>query len=94
MGGLVVLGGWLPIRDEIKRLASQHLRCRSSWGMADDDSIVPCRLARMSLGVVFQEKVGEPGLKFKEYPGLQHSSSEQELEDVMQFLRHVIPESQ
>ncbi|KAI6039824.1 lysophospholipase I [Pisolithus marmoratus] len=98
LGGLVVLSGWLPIRDEIKkRLASHAPTLPIFMGHGVDDPIVSCRLAKLSaqylseeLGVSSQERVGEPGLKFKEYPRLGHSASEQELEDVAEFLRHVL----
>ncbi|KAI6133508.1 Phospholipase/carboxylesterase [Pisolithus thermaeus] len=102
LGGLVVLSGWLPIRNEIKkRLASHAPSLPIFMGHGASDPLVPCRIAKISaeylsgeLGIASQEKVGEPGLTFKEYPGLVHSASPEELEDVAVFLRRVIPASQ
>lgn len=101
LGGLVALSGWLPIRDEIKKLALHTPSLPIFMGHGAEDPIVPVSIAELSarylseeFGVASQEKIGEPGLKFKEYPGLGHELSEQELKDVAAFLRHVVPESQ
>lgn len=102
LGGLVTLSGWLPIRNEVEEKLALHTPSLPIFmGHGVEDPIVPVSIAELSarylsekFGVASQENIGEPGLKFKEYPGLEHSTSEEELEDVAAFLRHVVPESQ
>jgi predicted esterase len=67
------------------------------WGHGVNDPLVPLSIAKTSkeelekVGVKKAKESGEPGIFFKEYPGLVHSISEQELTDWANWLKKVIP---
>ncbi|KAG6329448.1 hypothetical protein ID866_9641 [Astraeus odoratus] len=102
LGGLIVLSGWLPLRDKIKAMLSPHATSRPVfWGHGADDPLVLLQLANRSVDMLTQnmaihrlskEEIGKPGLLFTIYPGVGHSSCPQELRDMAEFLQRVIQE--
>lgn len=64
-----------------------------------DDPLVPLSIGKLSkeelekVGVNETRGSGEPGIFFKEYPGLGHSADERELIDWANWLKKVIPPS-
>ena len=64
-----------------------------------DDPIVPYNLgvqssqalAKYGLPILEEGKLGTAGLSFKKYESLDHSSCPEEIQDIKQFLLHVLP---
>ena len=68
------------------------------WAHGTDDEIAP--IGRTQDGIEFLKTelsiptvadLGAPGIDFRTYTGLQHSTSEQELGDWGQWLKKVVP---
>ncbi|KAI1795071.1 Phospholipase/carboxylesterase [Ganoderma leucocontextum] len=101
LAGLAVLSGWLPLRDKVKSMLSEHAKKTPAfWGHGTADPLVRFDRAKMSLEVLetqlgiktaTPETVLEGGIEFHPYDGLQHSADPEELEDLKTFLKKVIP---
>ncbi|KAM5542330.1 hypothetical protein V8D89_003789 [Ganoderma adspersum] len=101
LGGLAVLSGWLPLREKVKSMLSEHARkIPVFWGHGTADPLVRFDRAKQSLEALENqlgikkatpETVLEGGIEFHAYNGLQHSADPQELEDLKTFLKKVIP---
>jgi predicted esterase len=67
------------------------------WGHGVNDPLVPLPIGRLSkeelknAGVKEAKESGEPGIFFKEYPGLAHSVDVGEIKDWANWLKKVIP---
>ncbi|KAG6329577.1 hypothetical protein ID866_9512 [Astraeus odoratus] len=100
LGGLIVLSGLLHIHNEVKGMLAPHAASLPIfWGHGEDDLLVPHSIAQQSveyltkdIALSTQERIGGPGLKIVSYTGLEHSTSEKELDDVTEFLKCVIPD--
>lgn len=101
LGGLIVLSAWLPLRRELKKMLTPHATSLPVfWGHGADDALVPHSVARRSVecltqdfGFPSQNETGPgSGLQFMTYPELNHSASDEELDDVVEFLEHVVPD--
>ncbi|EJF62227.1 Phospholipase/carboxylesterase [Dichomitus squalens LYAD-421 SS1] len=102
LAGLAVLSGWLPLRNKVKAMLSDHAKkLPVFWGHGEDDPIVGFDKATMSLQFLQQigipkvepEKVLEGGIEFHAYPDLGHSADPQEIAELQTFLQKVIPPS-
>jgi len=87
LGGLVILSGYLPIRktiqwDSIKK--PPILQCHG-----DADEVVHYAIGLGTSKHI--EKAGIPDFTFKTYKNMGHSSSEQEMKDVANFLNKCLP---
>ncbi|KAL0945649.1 hypothetical protein HGRIS_014803 [Hohenbuehelia grisea] len=101
LGGLVVLSGWLPLRNKLKSMLSSHAKdVPIFWGHGADDPLVQLRWGKLSKDVLTSSEIGIPealspsegkGLSFNVYPGLQHSASDRELDDAKTWLKKVLP---
>ncbi|KAL4062861.1 Phospholipase/carboxylesterase/thioesterase [Scleroderma yunnanense] len=103
LGGLVILSAWLPLRKELKGMLTPHAASLPVfWGHGADDLLIPHSIARRSVerltqdfGFPSQNEFGsDSGLKLVTYPDLDHSTSEKELDDVAEFLKHVVPDTE
>ncbi|KAJ7693823.1 Phospholipase/carboxylesterase/thioesterase [Mycena rosella] len=102
LAGLAILSGWLPLRASIKSMASEHAtKLPIFWGHGAADPLVKFELARASvdfltknIGITEAPSTGDKGLSFNAYPGVGHSTNEQELSDVKAWLTKVLPESE
>ncbi|EAU84403.1 lysophospholipase I [Coprinopsis cinerea okayama7 len=100
LGGLVVLSGWLPLRNKFKTMASRHApSIPIFWGQGSDDTLVQPKFASDSAEFVKKE-IGTPvassqtspnGLAFKMYRGLAHSANDEELADLKAWIKNVLP---
>lgn len=67
------------------------------WGHGVEDPLVPLAIGQFSkrelenVGVKEAEESGKPGVFFKGYPGLGHSTDMQEINDWAYWLKKVIP---
>ncbi|KAL0945673.1 hypothetical protein HGRIS_014824 [Hohenbuehelia grisea] len=101
LGGLIVLSGWLPLRNKLKSMLSSHAKdVPIFWGHGADDPLVQLRWGKLSKDVLTSSEIGIPeasspsegkGLSFNVYPGLQHSASDRELDDAKTWLKKVLP---
>ncbi|KAJ3487246.1 hypothetical protein NLI96_g3661 [Meripilus lineatus] len=99
LGGVVVLSGWLPLRDKFKVMASDHVKkLPIFWGHGRNDPLVRFQWGSASekLGVA---EVSQPppstrttGLEFHGYSGVTHSTSEEELDDLRTWISKTIPQ--
>jgi len=99
LGGLVVMSGWLPIREKVKAMVSEHAKTLPIfWGHGDEDPLVNIKRATNSrdflksdLSISDSSDVGSPGLSFNVYKGMGHAAEVQELEDLKRWLAKTVP---
>lgn len=90
IGGIVVMSGYLPaakqftVQDGSRDVPIFH-------GHGESDPMVTVNMARKSKELVTQK--GATNYKLKTYPGLVHSVSPEEIQDVKEFLEGVLPPS-
>jgi len=86
LGGIVALSSWLPMHRSFPWNTNTRPPVLQCHGEADP-------LVLYSFGVMTSAilKSHLPKYTFKSYPQLQHSSSEQEMEDVKGFMKEVLP---
>jgi len=88
LGGIIALSCWLPMHRSFPyEGAIQHppvLQCHG-----ESDPLVVYSLGLMTSTML---KPHLPKYTFKSYPNLQHSSNEQELDDVKNFIKETLPE--
>ncbi|KAI0711048.1 Phospholipase/carboxylesterase [Cerioporus squamosus] len=101
LAGLGVLSGWLPIRNKVKAMVSDHAKkLPIFWGHGKADPIVRFDRATLSLeflkkelgiSTVEPENVLNGGIEFHAYEDLPHSADPEELEELKTFLKKVLP---
>ncbi|KAI6039825.1 Alpha/Beta hydrolase protein [Pisolithus marmoratus] len=100
LGGVIALSALLHLQKELKDMIAQHARSLPIfWAQGDVDSLVPTKLVDQSVNLLTslgisllrQEEFGKPGITFVAYAGLGHSSCQDELRDMGQFMSRVIP---
>ncbi|KAF9493964.1 Phospholipase/carboxylesterase [Pleurotus eryngii] len=100
LGGLVVLSGWLPLKEKIKSMISPHATSLPIfWGHGDADPLVKFEWGTVSRDFLSTElgfalassKADTKGLSFNGYRGLVHSSSPEEINDLKAWLKKVMP---
>ncbi|KAJ6626953.1 Phospholipase/carboxylesterase [Mycena sp. CBHHK59/15] len=107
LGGVVVLSGRLPLRDKngeypkFKELASPHVASVPIfWGHGTSDPMISYSLGQKSVNFLTSE-LGLPtaatgevnGVSFNTYEGMSHSIGPQELKDLGNWLKKVLPSS-
>ncbi|KAL1741041.1 Phospholipase/carboxylesterase/thioesterase [Schizophyllum fasciatum] len=95
LAGLAVLSGWLPLSRKVKAMASEHARkVPIFWGHGTEDPIVRFEHCRRSVAFLKSElKIAEgaAGLSLNVYPGMQHSTCNEELVALKAWLEGVLP---
>ncbi|OMJ19751.1 Acyl-protein thioesterase 1 [Smittium culicis] len=92
LAGIAILSGYLPIHKKIFSLenidVNRKIRIFSAHGTADP-------VVRYELGENSVKELQKNGysVQFCSYPGMEHSSSEQELRDLAGFLSTVLPKN-
>jgi predicted esterase len=87
LAGLVVLSGYLPIRNTINWSTANKPSVLQCHGL--EDHVVRYEIGELASGILTKNL---PSFTFKAYEDLSHSSCPEELEDVKAFLKHVLPE--
>jgi len=87
LAGLVILSGYLPIRNTVNWTTANKPPVLQCHGKVD--SVVRYEIGELARGLLSENL---PGFTFKSYEGLPHSSCEEELQDVKAFLHKVLPE--
>ncbi|RKP27603.1 Phospholipase/carboxylesterase/thioesterase [Syncephalis pseudoplumigaleata] len=89
LAGIIGLSGYLPLRTKISTMMSEaNRKTRIFMGHGDSDEVVQYKFATLSAQTL--EKAGYP-VTFKAYRGMGHSSSPDELRDMLTFLNEIIP---
>ncbi|KAI1304897.1 Acyl-protein thioesterase 1 [Halotydeus destructor] len=89
LAGLLGLSCWLPLHKEFPGAmneANKDIAILQCHGQVD--TIVPIKWGDMSASII---KTMTSKSEFKSYPGLAHSSSEEELRDMKEFIKRVLP---
>ncbi|KAG0703919.1 Phospholipase/carboxylesterase/thioesterase [Suillus ampliporus] len=103
LAGIAVLSGWMPLKDKFQSRIAPHAKSVPIfWGHGTADSVVYYKLAQLSveflegqLGIVkhsAHDQVGAPGINFRSYQRMGHTSCDQEMKDLTTFLGSVIPQ--
>ncbi|KAI9343460.1 Phospholipase/carboxylesterase/thioesterase [Zopfochytrium polystomum] len=91
LAGFIGLSGYLPLDKKAAEIAKPTNQWAPLFmGNGDEDQVVAYHWGKSSA-----EKMKELGRQttFKTYRGLGHSANDQELSDVLKFLKEVIPEN-
>ncbi|XP_013380529.1 acyl-protein thioesterase 1 [Lingula anatina] len=89
LAGILGLSAWLPLHKQIPGVVSEankNIKILQCHGTADP--VVPFKWGQMTHEAL---KTITPNADFKQYAGVMHSSSEQEMEDVKSFLESTLP---
>jgi len=84
LGGIVSLSGFLLCRNELPGEHKANLSTPIFMGHGSDDFLVPLQFGQMTESAL---KAFNSNVRMIVYPGLQHSSSPQELSDAVAFLQ-------
>ena len=88
LAGLLALSTW--IEPQKGQLSSHMLDMPIFYGHGGADPLIPPPVAQAS--VSFLQSHGVKDLRFKLYPGMQHSACPEEFNDIKRFLEELIPE--
>jgi len=101
LAGIVVLSGWLPLYQKMKMMATPvNTATPMFWGHGKDDPLIKFNLCVRSVDFLKQElgipaaEAGAPekgGLAFHSYEDLPHSTNNEELRDLKDWLKRVLP---
>ncbi|KAF9266263.1 Phospholipase/carboxylesterase [Marasmius fiardii PR-910] len=99
LGGVVVLSGWLPLREKFNAAMSTHATSIPVfWGHGISDPLVRLELADASVnalksfGFTVTNGVSETkGLTYNTYSGVEHSTNLKELQDLKEWISKVLP---
>jgi len=105
LAGVVVLSGWMPLREQFKSRISPHAKSIPVlWGHGTADAVIYYKVGEVSvellqdqLGIVkhtAHDQLGTPGINFQSYERMGHTSCEKEMEDLVTFLGSVLPQQQ
>ncbi|PJF17021.1 hypothetical protein PSACC_03167 [Paramicrosporidium saccamoebae] len=84
LGGIIALSGYIPCRKLIKSLPPHPLTTPVFAGHGTADFVVQYSWHRKS--VEFLRQLGGARITAKSYEGMQHSSCEEEIADVVEFI--------
>ncbi|KAF8504225.1 Phospholipase/carboxylesterase/thioesterase [Gautieria morchelliformis] len=102
LGGLVALSSYLPVRDRLKSMLSEHVKKLPIFmGHGTADPMVALRFGKGSadylkdqLGflTVDSSQIAGPGVRFEQYERMGHSTSPEELDHLGAWLKVVLPQ--
>lgn len=91
LAGVMALSCWLPLRNEFSQGAPGNKDTSLIQCHGDMDPLVPKTFGQMSHVLI--KKICSDA-QFKTYPGLGHSSGDEEMEDLRKFINDKIPASE
>ncbi|TXT13218.1 hypothetical protein VHUM_01619 [Vanrija humicola] len=96
LAGYVALSTWVPLAHKVEALARKDANALPVfWGHGKDDQVVEYQWGAKSVELLEQlgfkrlpagETFARPGLRFESYPGMGHSSSPKEIDDLRDWL--------
>lgn len=88
--GLVCLSGYMPLHNKIMSMASDaNRKTPIFWGHGDADQVVSYAYGKQSVELLQANKFN---VKFNTYRYMGHSSSNDEIRDLLVFLKENLPE--
>ncbi|KAK7470259.1 hypothetical protein VKT23_001693 [Stygiomarasmius scandens] len=97
--GVVALSGWVPLRHRFKGLSRAALSTPIFWGQGSNDPIVKLPLTNESLDVLknagFKVNSGvveQTDISYNYYQGVGHRTVHEELHDLKEWIKMVIPQ--
>uniref|UniRef100_A0A0N4ZYH3 palmitoyl-protein hydrolase n=1 Tax=Parastrongyloides trichosuri TaxID=131310 RepID=A0A0N4ZYH3_PARTI len=87
LGGIIGLSTFLCQRDKIESNISANKKVPMLLGHGTNDFLLPFAVGKMTAEKL---KSFNPNVEFKSYSGMQHSSCQQEMIDVQNFLNKVL----
>ncbi|OCH94523.1 Phospholipase/carboxylesterase [Obba rivulosa] len=101
LGGVIVLSAWVPLKDKFKAMASDHCKfVPIFWGHGKDDPLIKFEYgvnsveylkSALGIPIVAPDAPEKGGISFHSYDGVEHSTSTQELGDLKNWLKRVVP---
>jgi predicted esterase len=91
--GVIALSTWLPMHAKVAEYMKMSENKTSTpifTGHGDSDPMVPLQWAQLSHTAL--QTIGFSNLTFKTYRGLSHSSSEDEMDDLDEFIKKIAPQ--
>ena len=91
--GVIALSTWLPMHSRVQeflKLTDGKENTPIFSGHGDVDPMVPLQWAQLSHQAL--QMIGFSNLTFKTYGGLGHSSTEEEMEDVNDWIKNTSPQ--
>ena len=86
-GGVIALSTWLPLRDQFLKDEGKALTemrdTKVFQGHGEADQVVPFQFGQLTSKIIKQTSLSS---EFKSYRGMQHSSCEEEMGDVKNFI--------
>uniref|UniRef100_A0A0N5C937 palmitoyl-protein hydrolase n=1 Tax=Strongyloides papillosus TaxID=174720 RepID=A0A0N5C937_STREA len=87
LGGIIGLSTFLCQRDKIQSKMTVNNNVPMFLGHGTDDFLLPLPIGRMTYEKL---KSFDPNVEFKAYEGMQHSSCQQEMVDVQNFIKKTL----
>ncbi|PCH40774.1 Phospholipase/carboxylesterase [Wolfiporia cocos MD-104 SS10] len=104
LGGVTMLSAWLPLMRKIKTMATpRNIETPMFWGHGEDDPLIEIDFGVRSVDLLKNDlKVPQGdhaapergGIIFNTYEDVPHSTSNQELRDLREWLKRVLPASE
>ncbi|XP_078677232.1 acyl-protein thioesterase 1-like isoform X1 [Branchiostoma floridae x Branchiostoma belcheri] len=88
LAGMVALSSWLPLHESFPAAMMVNNQAPILQCHGDADPVVPYKFGQMTRSVLAKYC---NNYTFKTYPGMMHSSSATEMQDVKEFLDKVLP---
>lgn len=88
LAGVVALSCWAPLHKQLPGAKQTNKEISYFQAHGDCDPVVPHRWGQMTAHLL---KTVLPNHSFKTYKGLMHSSNEEELQDIKQFISSCLP---
>uniref|UniRef100_A0A2P2HZW1 palmitoyl-protein hydrolase n=1 Tax=Hirondellea gigas TaxID=1518452 RepID=A0A2P2HZW1_9CRUS len=88
LAGVVALSCWLPLRSEFPQAALGNTATPILQCHGDCDPVVPFKFGQLTSSLI---KKFAGNLEFKTYKGMMHSSCDEEMANVKDFVRQRIP---
>ncbi|XP_039268646.2 acyl-protein thioesterase 1-like [Styela clava] len=100
LGGLILLSSWLPLREKFSKSQDEfslvNQTCPIFQGHGEADPIVNIKFGSITHEVLHKARKAagqsDPPVQFNTYKHLGHSSSDQEMKDVLQFVQKHLSE--
>ncbi|TKS88869.1 Acyl-protein thioesterase 2 [Collichthys lucidus] len=90
LAGVVALSCWLPLHKHFPSASSGHKNIPILQCHGENDSMIPVEFGALTAKKL-KSIVNPQMITFSTYPGLSHSSSHQEMQDVKEFIEKYLP---
>lgn len=88
LAGVVALSCWLPLRAEFPQAALGNVDTHILQCHGDCDPVVPFKFGQITSSLI---KKFAKNIEFKSYPGMMHSSCDEEMSAIKNFIKERLP---